>query len=205
VERLYSIVEDIDEYISRKDKVRESALKQSRIVVRLSGEVINAIHRKEKTEKIWNRLRKEGKKLKKTITDFPELCYTGAVESAFMELSEAFIFSAVLNDEEPPNAEELEVTEEAYILGLADVIGELRRELLEDLKGGNIERANSIMKKMEKLYEMVMRFDYPSGLLPMRQKQDTARAILERTRSDLAVACCGKALEERIKELIDKL
>ncbi|MEM2901097.1 MAG: translin family protein [Thermoplasmata archaeon] len=205
MERLYSIIEDIDEYISRKDKVRESALKQSRIVVRLSGELINAIHRKEKTGRIWKQLKKEGKKLKKTISDFPELCYTGAVEAAFMELSEAFVFSAVLSGEEPPGPSELEVTEESYVLGLADVIGELRRELLQELKDGNIDTANNLLEKMEKLYEIIMKFDYPSGLLPIRQKQDNARAILERTRSDLAVACRGKALEERIKELIDKL
>jgi len=205
VERLYSIAKDIDEYISRKDKVRELALKQSRLVIRLSGELINKIHRKEKSERVLARLKKEGKKLKKIIVDFPELGYIGSVESAFMELSEAFVFSAVLNDKEIPGPKELDVTQESYILGLGDVIGELRRELLENLKNGDVGRASSLLDKMEKIYEIIMKFDYPTALLPLRQKQDTARAILERTRSDLAVACRGRALEERIKELIERL
>jgi len=57
---------------------------------------------------------------------------------------------------------------------------------------------------MESIYEELMTLEYPKGLVNIRQKQDQARYILERTLEDLTRAKISKALEEKLKEALKK-
>ncbi len=131
--------------------------------------------------------------------------HAGHVESAFMELSEAVVFSYIIHGKEPPGPDELGATPEAYVLGIADVIGELRREALDSLREGNVVDAERYLEKMDDLFMQIMKFDFPTAIISIRPKQDAARAILERTRSDIAIASRGKVLEDRMNELLQKL
>ena len=60
---------------------------------------------------------------------------------------------------------------------------------------------------MEHIYDVIIRFDYPSGLLPIKKKQDMVRGMIEKTRGELAVASCERRIEYRTSEfkgMIDK-
>jgi len=53
-----------------------------------------------------------------------------------------------------------------------------------------------------------MKFDYPSALVPIKQKQDMVRGIIEKTRGELAVASCERRIEYRTDEfrgILDKI
>jgi predicted translin family RNA/ssDNA-binding protein len=54
---------------------------------------------------------------------------------------------------------------------------------------------------MEAIYESINRFDYPSGLIPIKRKQDIARSLVEKTRGELAVA----SSEQRIVQKTDEI
>ena len=73
-------------------------------------------------------------------------------------------------------------------MGLGDVVGELRREALEALRTENFDKAEEYLKLMESIYEMLIRFNYPSGLVPLKPKQDVARSLIEKTRSEITMA-----------------
>jgi hypothetical protein len=47
---------------------------------------------------------------------------------------------------------------------------------------------------------VIIRFDYPSGLIPIKKKQDMVRGLIERTRGELAVASCERRIEYRTDE-----
>jgi len=97
------------------------------------------------------------------------------------------------------------VTGPAYLLGMADAIGELRRFALEELRNARIDEAVAHLEMMEEMFLVIMRFDYPDALVPIRRKQDVARSLLERTRGDVAVAVSSRRLESRLEELNRKL
>ncbi len=186
---LREIGDAIEEVLDEKDSIREIAIKSSRSIIRKASQAIMSMHRKEDTTDILRTLKEEVWHLKSLLLkDFPDLIFAGFVQNAFQEYCEALIFHAILQEEDIPDPSKLGVNPEAYLMGLADVAGELRRESLEALRNGNIEDAEKYMHIMEEIYETLLRFNYPSGLVPLRPKQDFVRSILEKTRSEITLA-----------------
>ena len=150
-------------------------------------------------------LNEETKELKIMLKDHLDLYYSGFLENAYMEMCEANILYSIVKNEELPTVEELGVTNSSYLLGLGDVIGELRRIVLNSLRKGEIEKAVKYLDKMEEIYLIIMRFNYPNSLVNIKRKQDIARGLLEKTRGEVTFAIRGKSLEEKIVQLEKKM
>jgi translin len=54
---------------------------------------------------------------------------------------------------------------------------------------------------MEALYDIIIVLNYPDKVLPLRRKQDVARALIEKTRGELAFAVSEYSLVENISDL----
>lgn len=202
---LEKIIAEIEEQLDEKDTLRELALKSSRTITRLAGSALRSMHRGEDVSKLLNDAKEEAFKLKKLLRDHPDLYHSGFFEGAEQELCEAFLTFAILKKKNLPYPEELGVTNSPYLLGLADVVGELRRFALDSLRNGNVEEAGKYLETMEDIFNALMRFDYPTALIAIKRKQDIARSLVERTRGEIAVAARGRELEKRIEELKEKL
>jgi len=84
---------------------------------------------------------------------------------------------------------ELNINPLNFLLGLADVIGELRRYALDNIRNSRVEDLNSILEKMDEIYTYLFTIDYPSGVTQdLRHKVDVARNIIEKTRGDISLA-----------------
>jgi translin len=137
-----------------------------------------------------------------------ELSHAGFVENASQEFVEASCLYNIMLKKDLPDPDKLEVTYSSYLKGLCDVVGELRRKSLDSILDGNSEKAHRYLKLMEEIYDAIIRFDYPSGLIPIKRKQDMVRGIIEKTRGELAVASCEKRIEYRTDEFrgfLDKI
>ncbi len=198
------IIARIEAELDEKDEVREVALKSARAIVRLAGAAIRGMHRSEDVAARLTEARDEIRKLRGLLAEHPELWFGGAVEGALQEVSEAAVVHALIAGQALPSPEELGVTSPAYLLGLADAIGELRRFALDQLREGHVEQAARYLEIMQDIYDALLRFDHPNALVPLRHKQDVARGLLERTRGELAVAAHGTALERRLRDLAEK-
>jgi translin len=202
---LKAIIDEIEKELDEKDTVREVALKSCRAIGRLSVLAIKALHRGEEASRPLTEARDEASKLKSILADHPDLFHSGFVEAAQQELVEAAVGEAAIRDARLPNPKDLAVTPAAYLLGLGDAVGELRRFALESLRDADMEGATRFLEMMEAIYDELMRFDYPSGLVAVKRKQDVARGLIEKTRGELVVAIRGKELERRIDDLKGKL
>ena len=127
------------------------------------------------------------------------------MEGALQEVAEAAIVHSLLKGRPLPDPAALGVTSAAYLLGLGDAVGELRRLALDAMRDGDIDGAARRLEAMEDIFDALMRFDHPDAIVPLRHKQDVARGLLERTRGELAVAAHGTALERRLRALARKL
>ncbi|MEM4888550.1 MAG: haloacid dehalogenase, partial [Thermosphaera sp.] len=71
----------------------------------------------------------------------------------------------------------------AYLQGLGDVVGELRRHVVDLLDEAKVEEASNFLKVMELIYENLKRLDYPDAITPgLRHKVDVAARLIEDTR-----------------------
>lgn len=202
---LTEIAKDIESELDEKDTIREIALKSARAITRLSSSAISAIHKDSDISEYLSEARDEVQRLKSVLAEHPDLYHSGYVENALQEYVEFCILKNITDGEGFLHPQELGVTSQTYLLGLGDVVGELRRFALEFLKRGEIEKAAQYLEKMEEIYSVLMRFHYPSALVAVKRKQDVARSIIEKTRGEIAVGIRGKHLEEKLEELEKKL
>ena len=105
---------------------------------------------------------------------------------AYQEVVEAACVLAVAQGKPLPPAEELGVPPVAYLNGVADVVGELRRGLQLALSKGDKKKAQELYALMDEVYEHLFTIKFSSSLVgPLRRKVDVARGQLEQARSEL--------------------
>lgn len=190
--------------MDRKDQLREEAMKVGRGILRGSTGAVRAMHQGEDGRAAIDEAVKDAAKLEKMLEGHPEVYGAGFVEEALQELAEAALVRAILAGEPLPEPEALHCPPIPYLLGLGDTVGELRRSALDAMRRGDMARAEQLLRWMDALFDVLMRFDQPvaSGV---RRKQDVARGLIEKTRGELTVAMRGRALEENIGTILDDL
>ncbi len=199
---LQEVGNTIEEELDDKDSVREIAIKSSREIVRLSSRAIMKMHRGENCSEEIKKVKDEVWHLRSLLLkEYPDIYYAGFVQNAMQEYVEAMLFYSVMHNRDWPTHKDLNVNATAYLMGCGDLVGELRREVLENLREENFERAEEYLKIMEEIYEMLLRFNYPSGLVPIKQKQDLARALVEKTRGEITIATMNRRLEKKLTEI----
>ena len=107
---------------------------------------------------------------------------------AFQEAVEAVLLGAIAAGESLPGPAELGVDPEPYLLGLGDVVGEVRRRVLDRLGHDDLAGAEADLALMELLTRALLRFDTTRAIVQLKPKQDTARTLLERTRGEVVMA-----------------
>lgn len=201
-------------YYDAKEEAREQALKLAREISRDSTAIIRRVHSQgnENVPKLMAGLKEINKKykdLKKLLVPQPELNYSNFVENYLQEYAEVSILLTLiqnnLNITKIPDPDELGLPYTTYILGLSDVIGEFRRCALDELRIKELGKANAYLDAMEELYDIIINLNYPNGVLPVRRKQDVARALIDKTRGELAFLASEFSLEDNISDLKSEL
>jgi len=110
------------------------------------------------------------------------------VHDALQEAVEASLLGAIVAREALPGPADLAVDPEPYLLGLGDVVGEVRRLALERLGRDDLDGAERHLGLMEELTQALLRFDTSRAIVQLKPKQDQARALVERTRGEVVMA-----------------
>lgn len=208
-DRLEQIADKARASLSTKDVAREKALKLSRDTVRHSADAIRAVHRGDYDE-ARSRLstaRDLLKELDVALVDHPEFLYSGFVFSGQKEYVEGRITLSLITENTLPDPDELGIDHAAYLNGLGEAVGELRRHVLDLIRKGEVQRCEELLEFMDDMYGVLVTMDFPEAMTGgLRRTTDAVRGILERTRGDLTVAFRqwdleGKlaAFEERLK------
>ena len=200
-ENLDVIADRIRESFVAKDAAREKVLPICREVIRFSSLSIRALHRQEldKSGELLQSARKLLDEAEQALTDGIEI-RTGFLIDAQKEYAEGSITLALVKGERLPTPEELHVDEVAFLLGMAEAVGELRRYLLDKMRSGDLSRGEEFLSDMDDIYNILVTMDFPDALTHgLRRTTDNMRGVLEKTRSDLTLTIRQKELEERLK------
>ena len=201
---LESIAKQIRRDFSAVDKAREKALPLCREVIRLSSDAIRSLHRQEydQAEEFLKSARKLLDEIDQTVAGYNELTNTGFARDAQKEFAEGSITLALVTRKRLPKPAELGVDAPAYLNGMGEAVGELRRYLLDSMRKGDLSRCEEILSDMDDIYGILVTMDFPDAITGgLRRTTDVTRGILERTRSDLTLAIRQKELEEMLNSL----
>ena len=191
------------EQLTIRNSAREQALSASREVIRYSANAIRAVHRGE-FEEARQVISRAALRLLETAPirqENPEIYFAGFLADARKEFSEANITLAVISGNAIPRSNELGVDPSSFLNGLAEVIGELRRYILDSLRRNSFDRCQELMDVMDEIYSILMTVDFPEAVTGgLRHSTDQMRGVLERTRGDLTMALRQRNLEVRLAQ-----
>jgi translin len=200
---------EADAALTAKNAAREVGLSRSREAIRNSANAIRAVHRGEfaLAEQLAQRAGDLLAEARAALQDQPDILYAGFVHDAAKEYAEARVTLALVSRQESlPGAADLDVEVPAYLNGLGEAVGELRRYLLDRLRQGDVDRCEGILQVMEEVYSILVTFDYPDAMTGgLRRTTDNVRGILERTRGDLTLAVRQRDLERTMAAFESRL
>ncbi|MCW4020060.1 MAG: hypothetical protein NWF14_02370 [Candidatus Bathyarchaeota archaeon] len=197
-------LKEIQEELVKKDAVRREIQTAMRKTTKLSKQAIFLVH-KDQLEKAENVL-KEAEKILAQLSDlsesYPDLSHMGNVDAAFEEYTEAHVLLSLVKNGRFVSFKDINVPRVSYVLGLADVIGELRRRALDSLRKSGHEAAEKCLELMETIYGELMNLDEVHFLISgLRRKCDIARRVIEATRGDVTIDARRRLLEDSIDDL----
>ncbi|MFH1470224.1 MAG: hypothetical protein ABIF01_00590 [Candidatus Micrarchaeota archaeon] len=169
--------------LKRREGTQDSLLQLTRELVRECSVAVKLVHAWDYAEagKRIERANSLLSKIKKLEKGFEHI-----VAQSYQEYTEISIFMAIVKKTEPPTHKELGVPFESYMTGLLDCVGELRRQMLEELREGKAEDAEYFFETMSNIYEATLPLRFSNSILPnFRKKQDVARIQVESARSEL--------------------
>ena len=203
-DNLESIAERIRLSFSAKDGVREKVLPLCREVIRHCSNSIRAVHRQEfdQATELLKSARNSLDQIEQAIAEHRELSNAGFIRDAQKEFAEGSITLALVRGNRLPDPGELGVDPAAYLNGLGEAVGELRRYLLDSMRSGDLSRGEELLSAMDDIYGILVTMDFPDAITGgLRRTTDMVRGVLERTRSDLTLALRQHNLETRLKNI----
>lgn len=208
MDKLERIGDEIRKHLETKNAARDQALQQSRTLIQHCSKAIRAAHRNDRplAEEHLKSAKKLVESLGSELEVFPDLYHAGYTQSALKEYAEANIVYRLLGDEPLPTPELLGVGSAPYLGGLGEAAGELRRRILDILRGDELDEAEKLLSAMEEIYGLLVTIDFPDAITRnLRRTTDMVRGVTERTRGDLTTGLQRRELIEALDAVEKKL
>ncbi len=200
--RLEGITDTIRVGLGAANGAREESLPACRACVRSASRAIRAVHRAE-PGLVTTHLTESEQALRtaqRALAPFPALLHTGFLHDAEKEYAEARLTEALVGGHPAPGPDEIGVAPTAWMRGLCEAASELRRNLLDRLREGDLERGEALLGAMDDVYDVLSTVDYPDALTNgLRRSLDQLRAVLERSRGDVTTTVLQTRLQRAIE------
>ena len=166
--KLSQLNEKFTNHFDGVDSAREDAIKLGRDISKRSSAIVRKLHGRSRKGRKQNGkpdlddliaelddIKVKYKTLKKRLQKYPELFNSNMVENFIQEYVETTVMLNLLknnlNTNKLPDPDRLGVRYSTYLLGLSDVIGELRRCTLNSIKNQCLSDAENYLETMEEL------------------------------------------------------
>jgi translin len=189
------------ETLEDRHRAREVVLAASRLAIQSSAASIRATHRGEfdNAGDLAKEARARLDEADAALATQPDLRGSGPVHDARKEVVEAWLTLALVRGDALPSRTDLGVDASAYLNGMAEAASELRRQVLDCLRRGDLARGEALMAAMDDVYSVLATIDYPDMVTGgLRRTTDALRAVLERTRGDLTTTIVASRLQAAI-------
>nr|MDO8110444.1 hypothetical protein [Candidatus Sigynarchaeota archaeon] len=173
--------------------------------IRSCSEAIKKLHRREAgVDQVIGEARTTLKEMLGIAAQQPKIHLDSYFEGIYQEFVEMILLQQIFKGDAllKPSEFDPPVPAVAYLGGLCDAIGELRRAILDCIRDEQFDDALKYFDTMEKLHDHVNSLDYPNAVIPdIRHKSDVNRKLIHATRSELTVAMHINKLNKNLAKL----
>ncbi len=208
VGNLDAIIEKVRAQLAEKHGAREEGLRLSRDAIRHCANSIRATHRGEFDEaaNLLSEARRLLDEAEGSLCEHPSMFHAGFLHDAQKEYAEGQLTLALAAERALPDPDELRVGYPAFLNGMGEAVGEMRRHILDTLRKGDVEQCERKLEYIDAIYTALTTIDFPDGITSgLRRTTDMVRGVVERTRGDLTVAYRQHQLERSLQELEERL
>ena len=122
------------------------------------------------------------------------------------ELVESVLLMSIVKNETLPGVDEIGVSSQAYLFGILDCIGEIKRMVYDMVRLGKYEQAELLFGVMQEIYSNIYPFSiYDNIVNGIRKKLDICKILIENTRELITEESRRSILIESLKNLDNKL
>ena len=175
-------IASISDKLAGRQEEFDKAMDSARKLVRTAAQSITYMHNNKEDDA--KKKMGEAKNIMIQLIEKQEFYYH--TMQSMQEYAEATIFFEIKFGRRIPSRQEVGVPDDAYITGLMDVVGELKRELIESLSQGKREEAERYYASMVEIFDSTREVRFAEAVLPgFRRKQDVARIQMESAASEM--------------------
>ena len=199
---LDALVGDIRTDLAAAHGAREVAIPACRTAIRHAGLAIRAVHRDDPAAHDEQVAASEAalRTAQDALADHPMVAHAGFLHDAEKEYAEARLCAAMVRGEPLASPAELGVMAHSWMRGLAEAASELRRNVLDRLRAGDLEAGETLLTVMDDAYDVLASVDLPDALTGgLRRTVDSLRAVTERTRGDVTTTVLQTRLQRAIE------
>jgi translin len=182
-----AVLAGIEAHLRQRELRREDLYQRARRLRRLSQGTMTRLHSEGSAEPDLAEIRRAMADLSDWLRREGRGDEPMALD-ALQEAVEAVLLGTIAAGEPLPGPSDLGVEPEPYLLGLGDVVGEVRRRVLDRLGRDEVASAEAELALMERLTRSLLKFDTTRAIVQLKPKQDSARILLERTRGEVVMA-----------------
>lgn len=193
-------ISSISRFLESQEERRETLIKESREVILLCSKAIINAHSgmmdeaKESLDKVRTRLKKLSKTAEQDLAKY--------IIAAQMEYVEASAFVRLIEENYIASIKDFEVEPSSYVLGMLDVIGEIKRKVFDDVRTGKKDEAERLFVAAERIYSLLKPLAAYDNLVPgIRKKLDVDRILLE----DMRALMTEEARRDKLLRQMEKL
>ena len=178
---LDNVLQELDKY----DDLREQLIVEARTLNRLSGRgIANLVKGNEATQLV--EAQESFQKIKKIMETIVPIVSWRTSISGVEEYGELVILNSLLSGNGIPSPEITELPSWIWLSSLGDVVGELRRIILNKLLADEFEQAKLFLSYMQDIFHEIHGLTFSKSMIPnFRKKVDVARMSVERTEGDV--------------------
>lgn len=205
---LSKVSAEIRERMDATNAAREKGIPASRSAIRFCADSIRAVHRADwdLARELQAKAREQLDVAQDAMRPHPQIYHAGFLHDAEKEYAEALTTYAIINGDPIPTPEDCRVGDPAYLNGLSEAIGEVRRHLLDIIRHGDMRKGEELLAAMDDIYHVLVTMDYPDALTGgLRRSTDVARSIMERSRGDLSITIVQRGVQEAIERATKNL
>ena len=181
-ENVQNSLDSLSSQMKELEQRREALIKETREVISLCSKAIILLHgdNVKDSETMLNSASSSIKKLKDyVICDLDRYLWP-----AEQEYVEAYVLKEIVERKSFLSGhDELDVSLNAYVTGLLDCTGEIKRMIYDNLRKNNHGYSLSLFEIMQSIYNLVYPFSFYDNLIPgIRKKLDVSKRMMEDVR-----------------------
>jgi len=208
IDNLEPLIERILADLTHKSEIRDLTLERSRALIRLCANSIRASHRHEydQADALLAEATAAAEAMCAEARAYADIYYSGYLQDSLKELVEAAVTLALVSRRPLPDPDAMGIPYPAYLNGLGEAMGEMRRFALDSIRRDDIAEAERLLEIMDEVYSYLITIDFPDGMTQnLRRTTDMVRGVVEHTRGDLTTAVRQEKLQAALRSFEGRL